>query len=163
MFPSLSGCRVHSKDDDQVTMGGRPGSPTFICHVHTGGALFLVDVDLPNEVGMISFTEMLEAVERQSEMLRSVSEVRLAIEQTLEGLRDYRLLLEHCHEKQFQSIDEALNYVDRVLMPQLSSIHDSLETSMQTSLQKLDQASAHTKRLVTKLRTFADGAPDLLP
>ena len=112
---------------------------------------------------MISFTETLEAVERQSDYLRSVSEVRLAIEKTLEGLRDYRLLLNHCHQKDFQSTEEALEYVDRVLVPQLNSIHDRLQTSMQTSMEKLTKASAHTERLVAKLRIFADGAPDLLP
>ena len=112
---------------------------------------------------MISFTETLEAVERQSELLRSVSEVRLAVENTLESLRDFRLMLEHSHQKAFQSTEEVLQYIDQVLISQLNSIHDSLHTSMGTSLGKLTQAGAHTERLVAKLRIFADGAPDLLP
>ena len=82
---------------------------------------------------------------------------------TLESLRDYRLMLEHSHQKSFQSPEEVLQYIDQVLISQLNSIHDRLQTSMDTSLGKLTQAGAHTERLVAKLRIFADGAPDLLP
>lgn len=112
---------------------------------------------------MISFRETLVAVERQFELLRSVSEVAIAIDKTLEGLKHFRLMLEHSHQKKFQTVEEALDYVDKVLIQQLNSIHDSLQTSMKPPLQKLSQARAHSERLMTQLRIFSEGAPDLLP
>jgi hypothetical protein len=78
---------------------------------------------------MISFSETLEAVERQSELLRSGSEVRPAVEKTLDSLWDYRLMLEHSHQKAFQSTEEVLQYIDQVLIARLDSIHDSLQTT----------------------------------
>lgn len=112
---------------------------------------------------MISFTETLEAVERQQDFLRSVSDIAVAIEKSLEGLRNFQLMLEHAHQKKFQSVTEALQYNDNVLLPQLKAIHDSLQTSTQDPLHKLSQARSHNERLVIQLRQFSEGAPDLLP
>jgi hypothetical protein len=112
---------------------------------------------------MISFRETLDAVERQFELLRAVSDVAVALDKALEGLRNFRLMLEHSHEKQFESVDSALEYIDKVLIPQLISLHDGLQTSIKPPLQKLSQARAQSERLVTQLRTFSEGAPDLLP
>lgn len=112
---------------------------------------------------MISFSETLDAVERQQDLLRSVSEIAVAIDKALEGLRNFRMMLEHSHQKNFQSTTEALQYTDQVLLPQLTVIHDSLGTSTQSALKKLSEARAHNERLVNQLRLFSDGAPDLLP
>lgn len=112
---------------------------------------------------MISFTETLEAVERQQTLLQSVSDIAVAVEKSLESLKNLRLMLEHSHQKKFESVTEALEYTDTVLLPQLTIIHDSLQASTQNPVQKLYEARAHNKRLVNQLRLFSDGAPDLLP
>jgi hypothetical protein len=112
---------------------------------------------------MINFSETLEAVERQQDLLRSVSDIAVAVDKSLESIKNFRLMLEHSHQKQFQSANQALQYIDTVLLPQLTVIHDSLKTSTQAPLQKLSQARAHNERLVNQLRMFSDGAPDLLP
>lgn len=112
---------------------------------------------------MISFSETLDAVERQQDLLRSVSDIAVAIQKTLEGLGNFHLMLEHAHQKQFETVAEALQYNDNVLMPQLTALHDSLQTSTRDPLSKLAQARSHNERLVNQLRLFSDGAPDLLP
>jgi hypothetical protein len=112
---------------------------------------------------MISFGETINAVERQQELLRSVSDIAVAVDKSLEGIRNFKLMLEHSHQKQFQTVNEALQYIDNVLSPQLTAIHDSLQTSTKAPLQKLSQARAQNERLVNQLRLFSDGAPDFLP
>jgi hypothetical protein len=75
---------------------------------------------------MISFHETVESLERVNDLLKSAAEVRSAVSHTLELLADFTAMLEYSHTKEFKDTGEALDYVDKVLVPRVSRIRDAL-------------------------------------
>jgi hypothetical protein len=106
---------------------------------------------------MITFPETLDALERISENMRSVSEVETAIGDTVDNLNEYITLLEFSHEKDFKDPQEALDYIDHVLIPQLRTIIAALQAGHEEPSKRLRLASEQTNRLVMSLRMVVDG------
>jgi hypothetical protein len=106
---------------------------------------------------MITFQEMLDGVQRVAEMLRAAEELQTALEDGLEGMDDLVSMMAFSHEKEFQSVEMALDYIDQVLMPQLRGLRDSLTTSTEDQLRRLRIASASAERLAIRLQMLGDG------
>jgi hypothetical protein len=106
---------------------------------------------------MITFPETLDALERLSENMRSISELETAIGDTVNDLNEYISLLEFSHEKDFKDPQEALDYIDHVLIPQLRTIIAALQAGQEEPVKKLRIASEQTDRLVMRLRMVVEG------
>jgi DNA anti-recombination protein RmuC len=113
---------------------------------------------------MLTFPETLDALERVREQLKSVAELEAAVEAVAEDLAEYVTLLRYSHEKQFESAEEALSYIDSVLIPQMRGIRDTLGTGTDESLKKLKAAHEQMDRLVLRMQMVINGDVDgLLP
>ncbi len=109
---------------------------------------------------MLSFPESLDGLERiieQMKSLRALSASLKAIEEDLEG---FQKLLEYSHEKDFQSVGEALDYVDTVLVPELRGMSDALKAGTEEPFQRLKVARDQLERLVLRMRMVVDGDVD---
>ena len=113
---------------------------------------------------MLTFPETLDALERVRDQLKSVSELEAAVEAVAEDLAEYVTLLRYSHDKNFESADEALKYIDSVLIPQMRGIRDTLRTGTDDSLKKLKVAHEQMDRLVLRMQMVINGDVDgLLP
>ena len=106
---------------------------------------------------MITFPETLDSLERLSENLHAIDNLDTCVLSTLKELDGFLATLQYSHEKNFQSPDEALAYIDQVLIPQLRGIRDSLVASAEPPIRNLKVASEQTDRLVLRLRMVVDG------
>lgn len=113
---------------------------------------------------MLTFPETLDALERVREQLKAVSELQASIEAVAENLAEYMTLLRYSHEKDFSSAEEALRYIDSVLIPQMRGIRDSLGTGTEEHLKKMNAAHEQMERLVVRMQMVVNGDVDgLLP
>ncbi|MDF1499310.1 MAG: hypothetical protein P1P76_02430 [Anaerolineales bacterium] len=113
---------------------------------------------------MLTFPETLDALERVREQLKSVAELEAAIEAVTEDLVEYVTLLRYSHDKDFDSAEEALKYIDGVLIPQMRGIRDTLGTGTDGPLKKLKAAHEQMERLVLRMQMVINGDVDgLLP
>jgi len=106
---------------------------------------------------MLSFPESLDALERIIEQMKSLRALKanlIAVEEDLEG---FQKLLEYSHEKDFQSVDEALSYIDTVLVPELRGMADTLKAGTDEPLQRMKLAREQLERLVLRMRMVVDG------
>ncbi len=113
---------------------------------------------------MLTFPETLDALERVREQLKSVAELEAAVTAVAEDLAEYVSLLRYSHDKDFQSAEEALKYIDSVLIPQMRGIRDTLGTGTDEPLKKLNAAHEQMDRLVLRMQMVINGDVDgLLP
>lgn len=111
----------------------------------------------PGRGPMISFHETVESLERVNDLLKSAAEVRSAVSHTLELLADFTAMLEYSHTKEFKDTGEALDYVDKVLVPRVSRIRDALASQTEPHLGRLELAHESASRLVLRLQMLSDG------
>ena len=112
---------------------------------------------------MITFPQVLDNLERVADQLKSTEELEATINAIREDLKGYIALLEYSHQKDFQDVGQALDYVDNVLIPQLHGIRDSLEAGVNEPLKRLRTATDQADRLVLQMRMVINGdAEDFL-
>ncbi len=113
---------------------------------------------------MLTFPETLDALERVREQLKAVAELEAAITAVAEDLAEYVTLLRYSHDKDFESAEDALKYIDSVLIPQMRGIRDTLGTGTDEQLKKLNAAHEQMDRLVLRMQMVINGDVDgLLP
>ena len=101
---------------------------------------------------VITFDQTLDAVERIFDHLKSAAELENQLEHARANLMDFAKMLEFAHQKDFQSSDEALEYIDKVLIPNLYGIITALESGTDPQLKRLKVATEHTQRLLASLQ-----------
>jgi hypothetical protein len=113
---------------------------------------------------MITFPEAVDVLERVSELLKAVREVEATVEGTVDELDSVLAVLGFAHNKEFQNVDDALQYLDNVVQPQMVGVRDSLKMGTDDPLARLKQAREQMDRLVLRMRMVVDGdVGDLLP
>ncbi len=111
---------------------------------------------------MITFDQTLDAVERIYEQLKSVDQVESQIDHVRANLDDFAVMLEYAHKKEFQTREEALQYIDKVLVPRLQGIITALVSGTEEPLKRLSTATEATKRLMASLELVTGGSGDAL-
>lgn len=106
---------------------------------------------------MISFRETVDSIERLHELLKSVAEMRSGVEHAQDYLADFAGMLRFAHRKEFQSPEEALEYIDKVLLPRLETIREALASQSDPTLERLHQAQDLTQRLLLRLQMLSEG------
>lgn len=106
---------------------------------------------------MISFRETLDSVERLSELLRHGREDRTSIDRAVLDLGDLQSMLNRERLSQFGSASTLAEYIERVAIPQLAGIHDSLRLSAGAHFDRLNDAYQLSERVQARLRTVSDG------
>ena len=109
---------------------------------------------------MITFDQTLETVQRIYEHLKSVEEIEGQLDHVRVNLRNFSEMLAYAHQKDFASADEALGYIDTVLLPQLHGIMTALESGTEDHLKRLSAATEHTQRLLASLELVAGDSAD---
>jgi hypothetical protein len=113
---------------------------------------------------MITFPEALDILEQVSELLKSVRQVEATVEGTIDELDSVLAVLGYAHNKDFQNIGDALQYLDKVVQQQMVGVRDSLKMGTEDQLNRLKQAREQMERLVLRMRMVVDGdAGDLFP
>lgn len=110
---------------------------------------------------MITFDQTLESVQRIFEHLKSVEEVDNQLDAVRGNLQDFAEMLAYAHKRDFASAEEALAYIDKVLLPQLQGIITALESGTQPQLKRLEAASALSRRLVADLELVTGASDDI--
>ncbi len=111
---------------------------------------------------MITFDQMLDSVERILEHLKSVSELESMIGHAKENLDDFSDMLEYSHQREFKNTEQALEYIDKVLLPRLQGIIDALESGTTDPMRRLTAATEHTQRLLANLELVTGESADNL-
>ena len=109
------------------------------------------------ETEMITFREMLDSVERLSRLLQQAKVDSASINRAVVDLADLQSMLSRDRLAQFQSTATLIEYIERVAVPQLAGIHDSLRVSAGAHFEGLDDAQQLSERLQAQLRTVTDG------
>ncbi len=109
---------------------------------------------------MITFDQTLDSVERILEHLKSVAELDRMIEHVKDNLDDFSHMLEYAHQREFKSTDEALEYIDKILLPRLQGIVDALESGTTDPMRRLTAATEHTQRLLANLELVTGESAD---
>ncbi len=113
---------------------------------------------------MITFHETVDSVERLNELLKATTDARSAVEHCLKYLESFAGMLEYAHSRELKSPAEALEYIDKVLLPQLNRIRDALASESEPPLKRLDAARDLTTRLLLRLQMLAEPPGDsILP
>ncbi len=112
---------------------------------------------------MITFDQTLEAVVRIHDLLKSSQKIEVLISSASANLTSFQSMMGYPHEKDFQSVQEVLDYIDEVLMPQLDGIVDALQSGTEEHLKRLVAARDHTERLMVSLEMVTDVASGELP
>ncbi|NIS79797.1 MAG: hypothetical protein GTO14_06235 [Anaerolineales bacterium] len=105
---------------------------------------------------MITFPETIDAAERLAELLKSASDLGAALRGVGKDLEEFENMLAYSHQKQFENVEEALSYIDKVLVPQILRIRDSLHSGSEGPLKRLNIASEQAERLAVRLRMMTD-------
>jgi hypothetical protein len=109
---------------------------------------------------MITFAETLDAAERLAEFLKSSDNIESALEDAAKDLADFLSVLEYMHTKKFNDMQDVLNFVDNVLIPQILGIRDSLQASTEPHQKRLKMAHDQAERLVVRLRVLVNDGID---
>ena len=75
-------------------------------------------------------------------------------------LADLRAMLESPRVRKATGPLEVRDYVERVVLPQLTGLHDSLQIGTDDSFKRLRAASEQTERLIVRLQMLVDGSVD---
>jgi len=106
---------------------------------------------------MITFHETVDSVERVNDLLKSAAEVRSAVRHALDLLGDFTAMLDYSHNKGFKDANEALGYVDKVLVPRVGRIRDALASQTDPHLGRLELAHEAASRLLLRLQMLSEG------
>ena len=109
---------------------------------------------------MISFREMLDAVDRLDEILKGTGADEATFQRSAENLNDLRAILESPRVRQLKSAAEVADYLARVAIPQLAGIHDSLVVASKTHFTQMRLAHELAGRLEDRLHALSDGSVD---
>lgn len=113
---------------------------------------------------MITFHETVNSVERLNDLMKATADARSAVEHCLKYLEGFAGMLEYAHSRDFKSPADALEYIDKVLLPQLNRIRDALASESEPPLKRLDAARDLTARLLLRLQMLAEPPGDsILP
>lgn len=113
---------------------------------------------------MITFPEAVDVLESVSELLKAVRQVEATVDGTIDDLDSVLAVLGFAHNKDFQKIEDALQYLDNVVKPQMVGVRDSLKMGTEDQLGRLKQAREQMERLVLRMRMVVDGdVGDFLP
>jgi hypothetical protein len=107
---------------------------------------------------MITFRETLDGLQNVSELLRTAAEAEGAVQRNLAGLADLRAMLESPRVRKATGPLEVRDYVERVVLPQLTGLHDSLQIGTDDSFKRLRAAADQTDRLILRLQMLVDGS-----
>ena len=109
---------------------------------------------------MITFRETLDGLQNVSELLKTALEAEGAVQRNLASLADLRAMLESPRVRKATGPLEVRDYVERVVLPQLTGLHDSLQIGTDKSFKRLRAASEQTERLIVRLQMLVDGSVD---
>jgi len=109
---------------------------------------------------MITFRETLDGLQNVSDMLKTAQEAEGAVQRNLAGLADLRAMLESPRVRRATGPLEVRDYVERVVLPQLTGLHDSLQIGTDDSFKRLRAAADQTERLIVRLQMLVDGSVD---
>jgi len=109
---------------------------------------------------MITFDQTLDSVVRILEHLKSAAELEGMIDHLKDNLDDFSDMLEFAHQREFKSTDEALEYIDKILLPRLQGTIDALESGTTDPMRRLTAATEHTQRLLASLELVTGDSSD---
>ncbi len=109
---------------------------------------------------MISFREMLDSVSRLSEILKTTAETETTFRRSAASLTDLRTMLDGGRLRQFKTPAEVADYVERVAVPQLNGIRDSLEVATDGHFGRMRKATELAGRLALRLQALSEGTVD---
>jgi hypothetical protein len=109
---------------------------------------------------MITFRETLDGLQNVSELLKTAMEAEGAVQRNLASLADLRAMLESPRVRKATGPLEVRDYVERVVLPQLTGLHDSLQIGTDDSFKRLRAASDQAERLIVRLQMLVDGSVD---
>lgn len=109
---------------------------------------------------MISFREMLDSISRLAEILKTTAETETTFRRSAASLTDLGTMLEGPRLRQFKSPAEVADYVERVAIPQLNGIRDSLEVTTAGHFGKMRTATELAGRLELRLQALSEGTVD---
>jgi len=109
---------------------------------------------------MITFRETLDGLRNVSELLKTALEAEGAVQRNLVSLADLRAMLESPRVRKATGPLEVRDYVERVVLPQLTGLHDSLQIGTDDSFKRLRAAAEQTERLIVRLQMLVDGSVD---
>jgi len=112
------------------------------------------------EADMISFREMLDSVSRLAEILKTTAETETTLRRSAASLSDLRTMLDGGRLRQFKTPAEVADYVERVAVPQLNGIRDSLEVATDGHFGKMRTATELAGRLELRLQALSEGTVD---
>jgi hypothetical protein len=109
---------------------------------------------------MISFREMLDSVSRLADILKTTAETETTYRRSAASLTDLRTMLDGVRLRQFRTPAEAAEYIERVAVPQLNGIRDSLEVTTNGHFSKMKTATELAGRLELSLQALSEGYVD---
>jgi hypothetical protein len=109
---------------------------------------------------MISFREMLDSVSRLADILKTTAETETTYRRSAASLTDLRTMLDGARLRQFRTPAEAAEYIERVAVPQLNGIRDSLEVTTNSHFSKMKTATELAGRLELRLQALSEGSVD---
>jgi len=109
---------------------------------------------------MITFRETLDGLRNISDLMKTAMDAEAAVERSLASLADLRAMLESPRVRKATGPLEVRDYVERVVLPQLIGVHDSLRIGTDDSFKRLRAASEQADRLILRLQMLVDGSVD---
>jgi len=109
---------------------------------------------------MISFREMLDSISRLAELLKTTAEAETTYSRSIASLSDLQAMLDRARLRQFKTPAEMADYVERVAIPQLNGIRDTLEVTSSGHFSKMRAASELAGRLELRLQALSEGSVD---
>lgn len=114
------------------------------------------DTRLWGDDTVISFRETVDSVERLNELMKATADMRSTVDHCLKYLEGFSGMLDFAHNREFKSAGEALEYIDKVLIPQLNRIREALASESEPPLKRLDVARDLTARLLLRLKMLSE-------
>jgi hypothetical protein len=109
---------------------------------------------------MISFREMLDSISRLAELLKTTGEAETTYRRSVASLSDLQTMLDRARVRQFKTPAEMGEYIERVAIPQLNGIRDTLEVTTTGHFSKMRTATELARRLELRLQALAEGSVD---
>jgi hypothetical protein len=109
---------------------------------------------------MISFQEMLDGVSRVADMLKSESEVETTVKRARDAIKDLHATLDARRLEQFGTRQEIMEYIQKVVLPQVTGLEDTLGLGTEEQLKYLHMASEEATKLAQRLQIIDQGTMD---
>lgn len=109
---------------------------------------------------MISFRETLDSISRLVELLRTASEAETTFRRSVASLTDLQTILDRVRVRSFNTPAEMAEYIERVAIPQLHGIRDTLDVTTAAHFSKMRTAAELASRLELRLQALAEGSVD---